>query len=131
MMFALSRRRKENSRIDSLEYFLLFFKKFIMAIYRRLFFVRAILRFQNNSANSTISKQLQIDHFLVSHVSNDYLYDEIHNNMRKKMELREREREGGERRGKKEERETNKKTEKSRRKRESVSVKGTKREREE
>lgn len=100
-----------------------------MAIYRRLFFVRAILRFQNNSANSTISKQLQIDHFLVSHVSNDYLYDEIHNNMRKKMELRERE--GGERRGKKEERETNKKTEKSRRKRESVSVKGTKREREE
>lgn len=129
MMFALSRRRKENSRIDSLEYFLLFFKKFIMAIYRRLFFVRAILRFQNNSANSTISKQLQIDHFLVSHVSNDYLYDEIHNNMRKKMELRERE--GGERRGKKEERETNKKTEKSRRKRESVSVKGTKREREE
>lgn len=129
MMFALSRRRKENSRIDSLEYFLLFFKKFIMAIYRRLFFVRAILRFQNNSANSTISKQLQIDHFLVSRVSNDYLYDEIHNNMRKKMELRERE--GGERRGKKEERETNKKTEKSRRKRESVSVKGTKREREE
>lgn len=73
-----------------------------MAIYRRLFFVRAILRFQNNSANSTISKQLQIDHFLVSHVSNDYLYDEIHNNMRKKMELRERGGEKGEGRRKRE-----------------------------
>lgn len=77
-----------------------------MAIYRRLFFVRAILRFQNNSANSTISKQLQIDHFLVSHVSNDYLYDEIHNNMRKKMELRERE--GGGRKEREEGRERNK-----------------------